>query len=785
MRILISIFLFFIFSKSVFAQQKFTINGYIKDSLSGETLIGANLAAKAEGRGVSSNLYGFYSLTLKKGKYNLLCSFVGYESKEIEIDLNANKELSIALLPYKATMKEVVVSTRKRDNNVKSAQMGKIDINVANARALPAFLGEVDLLKTLQLLPGVKNAGEGNAGFFVRGGNADQNLILLDDAVVFNPGHLFGFFSVINADAIKNVSLIKGGMPAQYGGRLSSVVDIAMKEGNLNKTQMDAGIGLIASRFSIQGPIKKNKASYIISARRTYIDILTKPFIKKSNSFYGSGYYFYDLNAKMNYKIGEKDHLFLSGYFGRDQFDFSNAERSFKTSIPWGNATATLRWNHIFNKKLFANTTLVYNDYNFKFAGSQSNFNITLKSGIRDFGAKTDYDWFVTPEHKVKFGAAYTNHTFFPSAISGNQDSIQFTPDNVRTKYGNEYAAYIQDDWEVSNRIKINYGLRYSVFQQVGSYTYYTRDANDNKIDSIVYGNGKTVKAYGGLEPRVTFRYAFNDNESFKAAVTRNLQYIHLVSNNGNTLPTDLWVPSTARVQPQICWQYAVGYFKNFNKGMFETSFEAYYKTMDHQIEYKEGYTPNTLKDPEEDFVFGKGWSYGAEFFVNKVKGKFTGWLSYTLSWTNRKFDLINKGGMYPAKYDRRHDLSITGTYELNNKWKLGAVFVYASGNATTLPEKFYTVGGVLTQEYSNINAYRLPAYHRLDLAATYTPTPKKNQKYTSSFVFSVYNAYSRQNPYFIYFAQTGSLASGDLKIQAKQVSLFPIIPSVTWNVKW
>jgi outer membrane receptor protein involved in Fe transport len=774
-----------IFTPKLSAQQKFTLNGYIKDSLSGETLIGANLFAKAEGSGVTSNQYGFYSITLAKGNYNLLCSFSGYESREISIDLNKNKELSIALSPNKGQMQEVVVSSRKRDNNVKTAQMGKIDINVANARALPAFLGEVDLLKTLQLLPGVKNAGEGNSGFFVRGGNADQNLILLDDAVVFNPGHLFGFFSVINADAIKNVSLIKGGMPAQYGGRLSSVVDIAMKEGNLNKMEVDAGIGLIASRVSIQGPIKKNKASFIVSARRTYIDVLTKPFIPKTNSFYGSGYYFYDLNAKMNYKLGDKDHLFLSGYFGRDQFDFRNAERSFKTSIPWGNATATFRWNHIFNKKLFANTTLVYNDYNFKFSGVQNNFNIVFKSGIRDFGAKTDYDWFMTPEHKLKFGATYTYHTFFPSTLSGNQDSVQFTPDNAKTKYANEYAAYIQDDWELSKKIKINYGIRYSIFQQIGSYTRYTRDANGNKLDSIVYGKGKTVKAYAGLEPRFTFRYAFNENESFKAAVTRNLQYIHLVSSNGNTLPTDLWVPSTSYVKPQICWQYAIGYFRNFNKGMFETSIEAYYKTMDNQIEYREGFTPNTLKDPEEDFVFGKGWSYGAELFVNKVKGRFTGWISYTLSWTNKKFDKINDGNTYPAKYDRRHDLSVVGSYALSKKWKLSSVFVYASGNATTLPEKYYFVNGVLTQEYSNVNAYRLPAYHRLDFAATYTPTPKKKHKYTSNWVFSVYNLYSRQNPYFIYFDQTGSLAGGDLKIQAKQVSLFPAIPSVTWNVKW
>lgn len=783
MRLLV-LFSVSLISFSVFSQQKFTLNGYIKDSMSGETLIGANLAAKAEGRGVSSNQYGFYSITFNSGKYNLICSFVGYQSKEFTIDLNANKELNINLVPYKAEVREVVVSTKKRDNNVKTAQMGKIDINVANAKALPAFLGEVDLLKTLQLLPGVKSAGEGNSGFFVRGGNADQNLILLDDAVVFNPGHLFGFFSVINADAIKNVSLIKGGMPAQYGGRLSSVIDIAMKEGNMNKMEMDAGIGLISSRLSIQGPIKKNKASFIVSARRTYIDVLTKPFIPKTNSFYGSGYYFYDLNAKMNYRVGDKDHLYLSGYFGRDQFDFKNAERSFSTSIPWGNATATLRWNHIFNKKLFSNATLVYNDYNFKFKGSQNNFNIIFSSGIRDFGAKTDYDWFVTPEHKLKFGAAFTNHTFFPSAINGNQDSVVFTPDNTKTKYANEYAVYLQDDWELSKKIKINYGLRYSLFQQMGSYTFYTRDADGNKLDSTVYGKGKTVKTYGGFEPRITFRYAFNETESFKAAVTRNLQYIHLVSSNGNTLPTDLWVPSTARVQPQIAWQYAVGYFKNFNKGMFETSIEAYYKTMENQIEYREGYTPNTLKDTEEDFVFGKGWSYGTELYVNKVKGKLTGWVSYTLSWTNRKFEAINNGNEYPAKYDRRHDLSIVGTYQLNPKWKLSSVFVFSTGNATTLPERYYFVNGVLTQEYGRTNAYRLPSYHRLDVAATYTPTPQKNQKYTSSFVFSIYNLYSRQNPYFIYYDQTGSLAGGDLKVQAKQVSLFPIIPSVTWNIK-
>lgn len=770
-------------SHSLLAQDKFTWNGYIKDSLSGETLIGANLSIRSVGKGIISNQYGFFSITLAKGSYNVLCSFVGYQAKELTIELGENMQQNILLVPNSFTLGNVTVVGRKRDNNVKNAQMGKFELSVNTAKTLPAFLGEVDILKTLQLLPGIRNGGEGNAGFYVRGGGPDQNLILLDDAVVYNTGHLFGFFSVFNSDAIKNVSLIKGGMPAQYGGRLSSVVDIAMKEGNENKTQIDAGVGLIASRFSIQGPLKKNKASYMISARRTYIDALTKPFISKSSEYYGSGYYFYDLNAKMNYKFSENDRLYLSGYFGRDKFNFKNSKRSFNTEIPWGNSTATLRWNHIFNRKLFANTTLVYNDYKFSLDGKQNSFHINLSSGIKDLTAKTDVDFYPVPEHKLKFGALYTYHTFLPNILTGDQDSVVFNPNNSTRKFAREYALYFQDDWELTNKLKLNLGLRYSVFQQVGRYTYFKRDANGNKTDSTVYGPGQNVKSYGGFEPRATLRYSLNDNESFKAAITRNLQYIHLVTNAGSTLPTDLWVPSTIRVQPQISWQYALGYFKNFNEGMYETSLEAYYKTMENQIEYREGYTPS-LKDPEEEFVFGKGWSYGTELFINKVKGRLTGWVGYTLSWTWREFSALNNGLKYPSRYDRRHDLSIVGSYELNKKWKLSSIFVYSTGNATSLPERFYFVSGVLTQEYSRINAYRMKSYHRLDISATYTPQPKKNRKYTSNWVFSIYNLYSRLNPYFIYYDQEGSASAGTLKVTAKQVSLFPIIPSVTWNIK-
>lgn len=765
------------------AQEKYTLNGYIRDSLTGESLIGASLTVVDAGKGIQSNQYGFYSITLNKGKYQVLVSFIGYQTKQLTIDLSGDLQQNILLLSNAAVINNVTVFSRRRENQVKSAQMGKIELSMATAKALPAFLGEVDPLKTLQLLPGVRNAGEGNAGFYVRGGGPDQNLILLDDAVVYNTGHLFGFFSVFNADAIKNVTLIKGGMPAQYGGRLSSVVDVAMKEGNINKTQIDAGIGLIASRFSIQGPLLKNKASYIVSARRTYIDLLTKPFISKSSEFYGSGYYFYDLNAKMNYQFSEKDRLYLSGYFGRDKFKFNNSKRSFRTEIPWGNSTATLRWNHIFNKKLFSNTTLVYNDYQFALTGAQNDFQLNLSSGIRDLNVKTDIDFYPAPEHKLRFGAQYTFHTFKPNVLNGRQDSVVFTPNNANNKFANEYGIYIQDDWEIGKKIKVNMGLRYSVFQQVGRYTAYQRDANGNKTDSVVYGKGQTVRAQGGLEPRFTFRYGIDEQSSVKAAVTRNLQYIHLVTNAGTTLPTDLWVPSTLRVRPQTGWQYAAGYFRNFNNGMWETSVEMYYKTMNNQIEYREGYTPS-LKDPEEEFVFGKGWSYGAEFFVNKVRGRLTGWVGYTLSWTWRRFPDLNGGLKYPSRYDRRHDMSVVATYELNKKWKLSSVFVYGSGSAMSLPERFYFVGGVLTQEYSSINAYRMKPYHRLDLSATYTPTPRKVRKYQSSWVFSLYNTYSRLNPYFIYFDQEGDANAGNLQVKAKQVSLFPLIPSVTWNVK-
>ena len=765
-------------------QTRYTISGYIKDSLSRETLIGASITVKSQGKGVSSNQYGFYSITLPEGNYTLVTSFVGYLSSEINVELNRNMDLDIATISRSSLSQEIVISSKRRDANVKNAQMGQIDLSMNKIRSLPVIFGEVDPLKSLQLLPGVRNAGEGNSGLYVRGGGPDQNLILLDDAVVYNPGHLFGFFSVFNGDAIKNVTLIKGGMPAQYGGRLSSVVDIAMKDGNMEEYQVEGGIGTVASRISIQGPVVKDKASFMVSGRRTYIDALVKPFVPKTSSFSGSGYYFYDMNAKFNYKFSNKDRLYFSGYFGRDVFDFKNSERSINISIPWGNTTTSVRWNHVFNRKLFVNTTAVYNDYKFDFGAVQDNFSVNLKSGIRDLTLKSDFDYYLSTDHKLKFGAQYTFHRFTPSVVSGNQDTVLFEPNNAQTKYAREVGVYIQDDWELSEKFKLNYGFRVSGFQQVGAYTDYTRDADGNKLDSTVYGSGDNVKTYGGFEPRVTARYAFNDATSIKASITRNIQYIHLVTNAGSSLPTDVWVPSTLRVKPQLGWQYAVGMFRNFSDNMFETSVEIYYKSMQNQIEYREGYTPS-FRDPEEEFVFGNGWSYGSEFYINKSRGKLTGWIGYTLSWTWRKFPQLNAGEKFPAKYDRRHDLSVVGIYELSKKWKLSGVFVYATGNTITLPERFYLIEGVLAQQFSALNQYRLNSYHRLDFSATYVPKPNSTKKFRSSWVFSVYNIYSRMNPYFIYIDQEGSVADNTLQVQAKQVSLFPVIPSVTWNFKF
>lgn len=775
--------LFFLLLSLYSHAQKATISGYITDKSTGENLFGCGIFIKEIKKTAYTNDYGFYSITLDTGTYTLRVVFVGLKSFEATVSLKKDTRLNIGMVSEASVIDEVTITTNKAEKNTKSTDLGKVDLDIEKIKTLPAFLGEVDVLKTIQLLPGVLAAGEGNAGFYVRGGGPDQNLVLLDEAPVYNASHLFGFFSVFNADAVSGLELYKGSMPSQFGGRLASVLDISMKEGNNQKYKVDGGIGLISSRLTVQGPIKKDTSSFIISARRTYIDVLMKPFIKKTSPFAGTSYYFYDLNAKFNYKFSDKDRVFLSGYFGKDVFNFNNVEDDFAMKIPWGNATATARWNHLFSDKLFMNVTGLLSKYDFKFQGEQDQFKFGLMSGILDYSSKVDFQYFPNPRHNIKFGAYYVHHRFIPSSASASSGETEFDVGGTTKLYAHEAALYIGDDFDITDKLRINIGIRYSMFDHIGPFTRYVKDSTTGKnIDTLEYAKGKGVALYHGPEPRFSVRYSLSENSSVKAGFTRNLQYIHLASLSTVSLPTDVWMPSTDRVKPQLGYQYSVGYFQNFKQNTYETSVELYYKRMNNQIEYREGALPDDdIKDNiDNNFVFGKGWSYGAEFFVKKRTGKFNGWIGYTLAWTKRQFPDINFGKVYYAKFDRRHDLSVALAYDPTKRLTFGLVFIYATGNAITLPVSWYIIDNRITYEYAERNSLRMNPYHRLDLSITIKG--KETKKFKSSWNFSIYNVYSRLNPYFIYIDSNGDPYNGSLTIKAKQVSLFPILPSVTWN---
>ena len=769
-------------SFSANAQKKYTLSGYLTDKSSSESVFNAGIYIREINKTILTNDYGFYSVTLDEGKYSLRIVYISYKTFETEIELTSDRHLNIALEPD-AIMAEEVVITAEEDENIKGSTMGKMELDVQTIKNLPAFLGEADVMKTIQLLPGVMDAGEGNSGFYVRGGGPDQNLILLDEAVVYNASHLFGFFSIFNADAVSNIELYKGSMPAQYGGRLASVLDISMKEGNNKRYSFEGGIGLIASRFTVQGPIKKDTSSFIVSARRTYIDILMAPFIDKESPAYGSGYYFYDLNIKYNHKFSDKDRIYVSGYFGRDVFNFNDSRSSFAVKVPWGNATGTLRWNHLFNHKLFMNVSAIYSQYDFKFTGEQDQFTFGLFSGITNYNGKLDFSYYPNPRHSIKFGANYVFHSFLPNCAEAKAGDVELDVGGVNKLLGHETSLYVGDDFEVTDRLRINAGMRYSMFMHVGSFTRYVKDPTTNKnSDTLKYGPGDIVALYHGAEPRFSVRYATGKNSAVKASFTRNLQFIHLASLSAISLPTDVWVPSTDRVKPQKGLQYALGYFQNLFKGNYETSVEVYYKDMQNQIEYKEGALPDDdIKDNmDNNFTFGHGWSYGVEFFFKKRTGNLNGWIGYTLAWTKRQFDEINLGKPYYAKFDRRHDMNLALTYNLGKRWVFGTVFVYASGNAITLPNSWYLIENRIVYDYGERNSLRMPPYHRLDVSATLKS--KEERKFKSSWTFAVYNVYNRQNPFFLYIDSKGNPYDGSLSIKAKQVSLFPILPSITWN---
>lgn len=757
------------------AQNRHTLSGYVKDKVSGETLIGVNIYNSADpGTGTITNEYGFYSITMPDGNYKIIFSYIGYEKTTKEISLNSDTRINIELSEG-IQIEEVIISSKQEDKNIQSTEMSTIALPIESIKKLPSLFGEVDILKSLQLLPGVQFGGEGNAGFYVRGGGADQNLILLDEANVYNSGHMLGFFSVFNSDAIKNTTLYKGGIPASYGGRLSSVVDIQMKEGNDKHYSAEGGIGLISSRFTVEGPIINEKASFLLAGRRTYLFDLLQPFLKSTN-FAGTNYYFYDFNTKFNYRFSDKDRLYFSGYFGRDILKFKSNERDFRFTVPYGNTTATIRWNHLFSDKLFMNLSGIYNVYDFSFGGGQGDFQIDVASGVRDYNLKLDFDYFPNYKNQLSFGFLAIHHKLSPNIAHATNGEINFTSP-LKPKYGLEYAAYFQDDIKWTSRLSTNIGLRATAFSQIGPYV--------SSFDSVVYNDWDIVKTFYSIEPRISLKYSLSKESSIKASITPTTQYLHLVSNSSSTLPTDVWVPSSELVKPQRGIQYAAGYFRNFLNNNYEASVEFYYKNMYDQIDYGESYVNKPAEEVEKSFVFGEGRSYGAELFLRKSQGRLNGWIAYTFSKTDRKFKDINNGNRFPVTYDRTHDLNIAVNYQISKKWECGGVFVYTTGKTYTPLKSLFLIEQELNIEYGTRNSERISPYHRLDVSFTYTPHPESTRKFTSSWNFSVYNLYNRLNPSFIYNDITTNIETGEANVKAIKVSLFPMIPSITWNFKW
>lgn len=767
------LFLLF-FSNSLNAQEKFTISGTITDSSNGEELLGASIWISELSSGGITNEYGFYSLTIPNGSYTLSISYIGYETLIKEISLTESFRLNVNLQPESTSLDEVVVTSERKDGNIKSPQMSATSLEIKEIALVPVVFGEQDVIKTIQLLPGIKSS-EGGGGFFVRGGSADQNLILLDEAPVYNASHLLGFFSVFNSDAIKDLTVYKGHIPAEFGGRASSVLDIQMNNGNNKKFNASGGIGLISSRLTIENPIVKDKGSFMISGRRTYLDLFLKA--SKDEDVRNSVLYFYDLNAKANYKFGEKDRVFISGYFGRDKFGAGDV-----FGFDWGNTTATIRWNHLFNDRLFSNTTALFSDYNYDVEisgdeGENNGFNIT--SGIKDVSLKQDFKYFISPTNSLKFGLNGIYHSFIPGEITPDANS-NINRSELQEKYAWEAAAYVSDDMEISEKLNFNFGLRYSWFAQVGPGDIYTYDEDGDVETTETFDDGKIVETYGGIEPRAGLTYLLNEESSVKASYGRNRQYLHLVSNSTSGTPIDIWIPSSNNVKPQIADQYALGYYRNFKENAYESSFEVYYKDMQNQVDYRTGAELIFNENVESQLLFGKGWSYGAEFYFKKNIGKLTGWLSYTWSKTEREFEGIDNGDPYPANWDRTHDLSLVGIYKLNPKWTLSASFVFQTGNAITYPVGKYQVDDEVINLYDTRNDNRLPDYHRMDLGATWQL--KKTEKFESSLNFSVYNAYGRKNAFLINFQEAENDPN---RTEAVKLSLFSFVPSVTYNFKF
>ncbi|MFT6996598.1 MAG: hypothetical protein ACJAQ4_000339 [Cryomorphaceae bacterium] len=780
------------------AQESASIYGLVSDSLSGVSLPGATVYIPSANKGIAADLEGQFDISLKPGTYEVRFSYAGYNPTILTVSLEEGESKALDIGLSNVTLQQVEIKAYISDYTSGTA-MGQTRLDMETIKLLPAFLGEVDLLKTIQLLPGVQAAGEGSSGFYVRGGGPDQNLILFDDAVVYNASHLLGFFSVFNSDAIEGVELYKGGMPAEYGERLASVINISQRKGSTKKFQGRGGLGVISSRLTLEGPLIKNKASFIVSGRRTYIDALITPFVNDESDFGGSQYLFYDLNGRLDWDLGKGSSVFLSGYFGDDAFDFNSPQTEFKTNVTWGNRIVSAGYQKIFNDDVLLKVNGSFTKYNFGFTGSQDEFLLQVNSQITDYRLKPQLS-FKLGNHHIKTGFSYVFHDISPNNSSAEQGETIFDLGEQQQFYSHEGALYISDEFDLTDVWKVEAGLRISAFAHTGPFTRYLLDENGSKQDTISYGSGETIADYIGWEPRFSTSYRLSEKASIKASFTQNYQYIHLANLSPLALPTDVWLPSTELVQPQLGRQYAVGYFRLFDGGNIEASVEAYYKEMENLVEYKENTQPSDGVDNNEDnlLTFGRGESYGIEFFVKKNFGKTTGWIGYTLSRTERQFDAINRGQWFPATFDRTHDISVVAAHRLTDKWTVSGTFVFGTGRAITLPVSGYFIENTLVYNYSDRNSFRMRDYHRMDLSATYSTSQtktitdkvtgeiiEKRKRIQSQWVFSIYNVYNRLNPYFYYFDNQGEAANGTFQVQAKQVSLFPILPAVTWNFQF
>lgn len=722
--------------------------------------------------GAITNAYGFYSVEASPGTFTLIVSFGGFKPDSTKITLDKNISLTIELVEHSRELQEVVVTARKKDENVTKPLMGVQKLSVSEIKNVPVIFGEKDVMKTIQLLPGVKSAGEGSSGIYVRGGGSDQNLILLDEATVYNASHLLGFFSAFNSDAIKDLTLYKGAMPAEYGGRLASVVDIKMNDGNSKDIHANGGIGLIASRLTIDGPIVKDKGSFIVSARRTYADLFLK--LSSDSTVNNNKLYFYDINAKASYRINDKNRIYLSGYFGSDVLGFGNT-----FGIDFGNSTATARWNHIFNSRLFSNTSLIYSNYKYNISFNSSSDDLTVKSKIEDIALKQDFQWYISNRSKINFGLHAIRHRISPGAVETSESS-SFNPLTIEDKYALESAAYVSHEYSPFEKLRINYGLRLTAFSLMGPGELRRYDNAGNIIDAKTYNDWQFAKTYLNLEPRFSASYQLNAASSIKFSYTRNVQNLHLLANSVTTSPTDLWIASSLNVKPEIADQVSVGYYRNFNNNNYEFSSEVYYKDMQNQIDYRNGAELRANVDVETQLLFGKGRAYGLELFLKKKTGSLTGWISYTLAKSERKIDGINSNQWYAARQDQTHNIAIVGIYQVSKRWTLSGNFVYNTGNAVSFPSGKYRVNGQTAFYYTERNGYRMPAYHRLDFAATLQG--KKKKKWEGSWTFSLYNVYGRQNAYTIEFEDH---PDDPTRTRAVQTSLFRWVPSVTYNFKF